>query len=105
MEKKFRQANDRCIEVLRLLISQKKAKNMSHIAKRLGVDGSRITHIENHSRNITPSMLFLLYEIFNASSDYILFGVGKPFIEDKAPENTIDELIKRITDLEKATKK
>ena len=100
MEKKYKEANDRFIEVANLLVARKEIKNKKEFAEKMGVDQSRLTHISNYRLQITIDMMFRLHETFGASIDFVLFNIGTPFPSDNK-SNKLDDLTNRVARLEK----
>lgn len=61
----------------------RKALRMSRqkFAEKLSVSISHLSNIENGKRSVTIDFVYALYQLYNVSADYVLFGKGGMFLD------------------------
>src|SRR5688572_15016622 len=87
-----------CIEQVRT--ENKQMRTNTELAKKLRVSSPRITEWENGTRMPTVEQIFYLCKEFNQSADFIISG--KLQVEKSGMHNELQDLVKRISNLERA---
>lgn len=83
--------NQRFIEVINFLISEKKVPSKSFLAEKFGIKASKFSEILNERMNVGVDLLSILTDDYNINAEWLLTGNGsmlksgedEPFIIDK----------------------
>jgi len=84
--------NNRFIEAISFILSNKIAKNKAEISNNFGISASKFSEILNNRMNAGIELYSNISEIYNISADWLLTGKGNMFKSDNkisvSSENT-----------------